>query len=69
MNRDHFWRSISRDTNVVVSALSPVFPSIDSSHSNWKLSSELTANCRPNGALLEHSNKWAFVASDIKFPK
>ena len=24
MNRDHIWRSISRDTNVEVSALSPV---------------------------------------------
>ena len=23
MNRDHFWRSISRDTNVEISALSP----------------------------------------------
>ena len=23
MSRDHFWRSISRDTNVEVSALSP----------------------------------------------
>ena len=25
MSREHFWRSISRDTNVAVSALSPLF--------------------------------------------